>query len=118
MINEAEKFKDDDCKLKEKLEAKNNYENYIYHMKTTMEDDTLKAKLGDKHTEIMNKLDRAQEVLEVEQVSKEEYEKAQQELEQYINPIMDEIMKQHNGESIPQSVPEKNEEEPSIEEID
>ena len=118
MINEAEKFKDDDCKLKEKLEAKNSYENYIYHMKTTMEDDTLKAKLGDKLSEIMKKLERAQEVLEVEQVSKEEYEKAQQELEQYINPIMNEIMKQHNGESIPQSVPEKNEEGPPIEEID
>ena len=118
MINEAEKFKDDDCKLKEKLEAKNNYENYIYHMKTTIEDDTLKTKLGDKYSEILDKLNRAQEVLEVEQVSKEEYEKAQQELEQYINPIMGEIMKQHNGESIPQSVPEKNEEEPPIEEID
>ena len=118
MINEAEKFKDDDCKLKEKLEAKNNYENYIYHMKTTIEDDTLKTKLGDKYSKILDKLNRAQEVLEVEQVSKDEYEKAQQELEQYINPIMGEIMKQHNGESIPQSVPGKNEEEPPIEEID
>ncbi|WBY56748.1 endoplasmic reticulum chaperone BiP [Plasmodium yoelii yoelii] len=45
MINDAEKFADEDKNLREKVESKNNLDNYIQSMKATVED---KDKLADK----------------------------------------------------------------------
>jgi len=45
MIRDAEKFADQDKALKEKIDAKNQLENYIYTMRNTIED---KEKLADK----------------------------------------------------------------------
>jgi heat shock protein 5 len=45
MIRDAEKFADQDKELKEKIDAKNSLENYIYTMKNTIED---KEKLAEK----------------------------------------------------------------------
>ncbi|SCQ16167.1 heat shock protein 70, putative [Plasmodium ovale] len=45
MINDAEKFADEDKNLREKVEAKNNLDNYLQNMKATVED---KDKLADK----------------------------------------------------------------------
>ena len=45
MIRDAEKFADQDTALKEKIDAKNSLENYIYTMRNTIED---KEKLADK----------------------------------------------------------------------
>ena len=92
-------------------------------MKQTIEDDSLKSKLADNYEKIKDKLTEAEGVLEVEKVSYEEYEMAQQELEQFINPIMQNIVKEGGGEfagepngtpSPPKDVPS----EPPIEEID
>ena len=56
MVQEAEKFKDDDKKVQEKMNARNSYEAYLYHMKNTVQDDTLKQKLGNANYEnIMTK---------------------------------------------------------------
>ncbi len=45
MIRDAEKFADQDKALKEKIDAKNSLENYVYTMRNTIED---KEKLADK----------------------------------------------------------------------
>ena len=45
MIRDAEKFADQDKELKEKIDAKNSLENYLYTMRNTIED---KEKLADK----------------------------------------------------------------------
>jgi len=45
MINDAEKYADEDKNLRERIEAKNNLDNYIQSMKATVED---KDKLADK----------------------------------------------------------------------
>ena len=121
MIHQAEKFKDDDEKERQKMEAKNNYENYIYHNKHTIEDDKMKEKLGDNYQKIKDKLIEAEQVLNVENVSKDEYEKAQQELEKIINPIMENIVKENGGETMNKSFDNnisESKEEISIEEID
>ena len=121
MVQEAEKYKQEDEQIKQKLESKNSFENYIYQMKSTIEDEKLKQTLGSKYDEIKEKLQKAEEVLLVENVTKEEYEKAQKELEGFINPIMQEILQQNGGEQIPQNNMPPQEEtvnEPHIEEID
>lgn len=133
MVAEAERFKQEDDALREKQESRNKYENYIYQMKSTIEDETLKGKLAENYETIKNKLAQAEEVLTVENVSKEEYEKALQELEGFINPIMQKIVQDGGGEfmdttppndsqnsSSPQAPPpsQQTEPDPSIEEID
>ena len=69
-------------------------------MKSTIEDEGLKKKLGEKYQEIKDKLIQAEEVLQVVAVTKDEYEKALKE-ENFINPIMQNIVKEGGGESIP-----------------
>ncbi len=129
MVQEAEKYKEEDEIMRQKLEAKNNYENYVYQMKSTLEDEKLKENLGSKYDEIKEKLQKAEEVLLVEEVSKEEYEKAQKELEDFINPIMQEILQKNGGENMPmppnmpggvpsQAPPSNETDGPAIEEID
>jgi len=44
MVNEAEKFKGEDEKIKKRIEAKNGLENYCFTMKNTLNDEKLKEK--------------------------------------------------------------------------
>jgi len=44
MVNEAEKFKGEDEKIKKRIEAKNALENYCFSMKNTLNDEKLKDK--------------------------------------------------------------------------
>ena len=126
MIQEAEKYKEEDERQKGIQEAKNQYENYIYHMKHTVQDEKVKEKLGDQYEAIEEKLKQGEEVLQVAQVSKEEYEKAQKELEEFINPIMQKVVQEGGGEtmfpggeSTPSPPPPTSPTEPvDIEEID
>ena len=124
MVEEAEKFKEEDEQIRKLQEARNKFENYLYQMKQTIEDDSLKSKLGDDYEKIKEKLTEAEGVLEVEKVSCEEYEQAQQELESFINPIMQNIVKEGGGEfageqgGAPPSPPQDVPSEPPIEEID
>lgn len=124
MVEEAEKFKEEDEQIRKLQEARNKFENYLYQMKQTIEDDSLKSKLGDDYEKIKEKLTEAEGVLEVEKVSCQEYEQAQQELESFINPIMQNIVKEGGGEfageqgGAPPSPPQDVPSEPPIEEID
>jgi len=48
MIQDSEKFAEEDKAIKEKIDAKNSFENYIYQMKSSIEDkDKLAEKLSD-----------------------------------------------------------------------
>lgn len=128
MVAEAERFKVHDEEIRAKQEARNKYENYVYSMKSTLEDEKLKEKLGDNYEKLKEKLSQAEQVLEVDQVSKDEYEKAQQELESFINPIMQNIVQEGGGEFMgangmpfatpPPPPPTDIPSEPGIEEID
>ena len=116
MVKDAEKFKEEDEKQKQTLEAKNQFENYIYHMKSTIQDDKMKEKLGDNYQSIEEKLKQAEQVLEVIDVTKEEYEKSLKELEEFINPIMQKIVQEGGGENM--DAPKPEEPDISIDEID
>lgn len=122
MVEEAEKFKEEDEQVRKLQESRNKFENYLYQMKQTIEDDSLKSKLGTDYEKIKEKLTEAEGVLDVEKVSCEEYEKAQQELESFINPIMQNIVKEGGGEfagNATTASPEHDvQSEPPIEEID
>lgn len=46
MVNEAEKFKGEDEKQKNRITAKNGLESYAFQMKSTVEDEKLKDKIS------------------------------------------------------------------------
>jgi L1 cell adhesion molecule like protein len=121
MVEEAERFKEDDEQIRKLQDARNKFENYLYQMKQTIEDESLKSKLSDDYETIKEKLTEAEGVLEVDTISCEEYEAAQQELENFINPIMQNVVKDGGGEFTGEpetSPPEDVRSEPPIEEID
>merc|ERR1712218_659263 len=47
MVNDAEKFKAEDDKQKERITAKNGLESYCFNMKTTLDDEKVKAKISE-----------------------------------------------------------------------
>ncbi len=121
MVEEAEKFKEEDEEVRKIQEARNKFENYLYQMKQTIEDESLKQKLGSDYESIKEKVTEAEGVLDVEKVSCEEYEMAQKELENFINPIMQNVVREGGGEFAQeesQNIPENPPNEPPIEEID
>jgi heat shock protein 1/8 len=120
MVKEAEEFKSEDEMLRQTQESRNSFEHYLYQMKSTIEDEKLKEKLGSHYQDIKNKLIQAEGILEVVNVTKEEYEKAQRELEEFINPIMQSIVQEGGGEFMPQPNQPKQDTspDPNIEEID
>ena len=52
MVNDAEKYKGEDEKQKNRIAAKNGLESYAFQMKSTVDDEKLKDKIseGDKKT--------------------------------------------------------------------
>jgi len=94
MVNEAEKFREEDEKLQKRIEAKNELENMCYQTKNTISDEKIKDKIeeGDKETlekivkDTLDWLDRNQEA-EID-----EFHAKKEEAEKVIHPIMQKIM--------------------------
>merc|ERR1712158_294373 len=55
MVNDAEEFKAEDEKQKERISAKNNLESYCFNMKSTLDDEKLKDKIGESDRETITK---------------------------------------------------------------
>jgi len=99
MVNEAEKYRNEDEKQKETISAKNALESYCFNMKATMEDDKLKDKIteAEKKT-IMDKCSETIKWLDANQMAeKEEYEHHQKELEGICNPIITKLYQSAGG---------------------
>merc|ERR1719188_347363 len=47
MVNDAEKFKEEDNKQKDRISAKNGLESYCFNMKTTIEDEKMADKISE-----------------------------------------------------------------------
>ena len=93
MVNDAEKFKDDDNKQKERISAKNGLESYCFNMKTTMEDENLKDKVDDADKKkIMEKCEEAIKWLDGNQLAEvDEFKDKQREVEAVCNPIISKL---------------------------
>merc|ERR1712013_645206 len=89
MVNDAEKFKADDEKQKERISSKNGLESYCFNMKTTIEDEKMKDKISDDDRKAINdKCDEAIKWLDANQLAEvEEFNEKQKEVEAVCNPI-------------------------------
>ena len=99
MINEAEKFKDEDTKNREKIESKNSLENYIFSIKNTMREEKLKDKFTeDDKSAINSKLDPIESWLnDHPNEDKTDYDAKLKELEAVFNPIMQRVYSETGG---------------------
>ena len=99
MVKEAEQYKADDDKQREKIQAKNSLESYAYNMKSTVEDDKVKDKISEEDkTAITEKCKEVIEWLEKNDAAeKEEYEAKQKELEKVCNPIITKLYQSAGG---------------------
>merc|ERR1711975_161662 len=90
MVNEAEKYKQEDEQNKQRVEAKNQLENYAYNIRNSIRDEKLKDKIEAADKEKIEKaVDDAISWLDSNQLaSKEEFEHKQKELEDIANPII------------------------------
>merc|ERR1712025_1061007 len=92
MIKEAEEFADEDKKVKERIDARNGLESFLYNLKNTLEDDEKgladKVSAEDKQ-ELTDAIDEVLDWLEENpEAEKEDYDEKQKEIEAISNPIM------------------------------
>lgn len=90
MVHEAEKYKNEDDKIKKRIEAKNGLENYCFQMKNTLNDEKLKEKFTAEDKKGIEEwsAEGLQFVASAGDASAEEFEKKQKDLEAKFNPIM------------------------------
>merc|ERR1712169_131623 len=70
MVNDAEKFKEEDNKQKERISAKNSLESYCFDMKTTLDDEKVKDKISeDDMKKITDKCEEAIKWLDANQLA-------------------------------------------------
>eukprot|EP01018_Ginkgo_biloba_P027801 Gb_14198 [translate_table: standard] len=96
MVQDAEKYKEEDATHKKKVEAKNSLENYAYNMRNTVKDDKIGDKLdpGEKK-KIEESVEETIQWLEQNQLAEiDEFENKLKELEGICNPI---IAKMYQG---------------------
>ena len=100
LVKEAEKFKDEDNKVKERIESKNTLEQYCYQVRQTLTDEKLKDKFSeDEKKQVGDKVDEILKwVNDNPAASKEEYDAKVKEIEAVFNPIMQKIYQQMGGQ--------------------
>ncbi|KAM3141520.1 70-kilodalton heat shock protein [Paramecium bursaria] len=93
LVNEAEKYKAEDEKIKLRIEAKNNLESTTYHMKNTLNDEQYKDKFTSDDKRILNDLiEQTQKWLDGHQnEDADSYKNKLKELESKFHPIMQRI---------------------------
>ena len=62
MVDEAERYKSEDIAQRERVTAKNSLESYAYNMRSTMEDDKVKDKVGESGRQTV--VDKCKEVID------------------------------------------------------
>merc|ERR1711890_215064 len=99
MVNDAEKFKADDEKQKDRISAKNGLESYCFNMKTTLDDEKVKDKISeDDRKAISDKCDEAIKWLDANQLAElEEFNAQQKEVEAVCNPIITKLYADAGG---------------------
>ena len=101
MIQDSEKYAEEDKAIKEKIDAKNQFENYIYQMKNSIEDkDKLADKLADDDkSTIKDAITDASDWLNANSdAEKDEFEDKLKELQSVCDPIISKIYQGMGGQ--------------------
>ena len=119
MLDEAEKYAENDKLIREKIEARNSLESYLHGVKSSSSSDEFKQNLGeDKHKELMSIVTEYTQWLDNNQdVTKEEYTDKQKEAENKLLPIIKLGYEKSNGSVQPEPEQEQRV-DPSVESVD
>ena len=97
MVKNAEKFKDDDEKIKQRIESKSQLEGIIYSSKSIYADDN-KSLSDEEKANVKSKVEGIQKWIDGNQeATKEEYEAKFKEFSDFIHPITQKIYKGTNN---------------------
>ncbi|KAI4301770.1 hypothetical protein L6164_035017 [Bauhinia variegata] len=113
MVKEAEELAEEDSKVKERIDARNKLETYIYNMRSTIND---KDKLADKidsddKEKIENTLKESLEWLDDNQnAEKDDFDEKLKEVEAVCNPVIKQIYEKSGGSSSTSEDEEPNDE--------
>jgi heat shock 70kDa protein 1/2/6/8 len=94
LVEEAERFKDDDNKAKETNDARNIFEGLVYQMKSTLSEGKISEQINDTIKELLqSKIDDATTWLDNNYgASKEEYESRLKEFQESMKPLQEKLM--------------------------
>lgn len=99
MVQEADKYKEEDEKIQEKIESKNKLETFVYQVKSTISDEKVTEKIeSDDLTIINTALNDVESWLNIEDHETEDYEKKYIEFNNKVSPIMTKL---HQGGGMP-----------------
>lgn len=110
MLKEAETFKDEDNKNKERIDAKNNLESFLYNTKSTIVDNK-DVKLSEKEVATISGIvEKSLKWLEENaDASKEQLEKKMEEVSKVVTPIISKMYGGEQGATAPSSSPQVDE---------
>jgi heat shock protein 1/8 len=125
MVQEGEKFKEEDQLNRDKIEAKNKLDSLVYQTRSTIENDQIKSKLEESDLKtVTDTLTEIELWLEGER-TKDEYDNKMTEVNGILNPIMMKVYSEGGaGDSMPSAVPESFSQDdgvdskPTIDEVD
>lgn len=100
MLKEAEEFAEEDRKVREKVDARNKLETYVYNMKNTINDKLAEKIDSDDKKKIESALKETTEWLDDNQnAEKEDYDEKMKELEDVCNPVIKKAYEKSGGSS-------------------
>jgi L1 cell adhesion molecule like protein len=117
LVKDAEKYKEEDEKVAKRVEAKNSFEQYLYSVKNSLNEDNVKSKLCKDDIENIESLCKeGTEWIDNNgsTMSKEEIDEKRSEYEKKLMPLMSKIYQQSSTEP----TPETSHNEPKVEEVD
>jgi L1 cell adhesion molecule like protein len=96
MVREAEDYKAEDDKQKERIAAKNGLESYCFNIKSTLEEDNIRSKISESdRSKVADKCSETLKWLDSNQTAEtEEFADKQKELEAVCNPIITKLYQQ------------------------
>merc|ERR1711963_374475 len=99
MVNDAEQFKAEDAKQRERIDAKNGLESYCFNIKSTVEDSNMKDKIAESdRSSILQRVDETIAWLDRNQTAEvDEFKDKQKELEAVCNPVIQKMYAQAGG---------------------
>ena len=116
MVADAERFKDDDIKAKQVIEARNNFENLVYQFKSTLSDEKIASQLDETLKEKLTSI-IDEDVKWLEQnhhASKEEYETKLKTFQEAMKPLQEKMM----PPGMPPGMPPPPSSDPDIADVD
>merc|ERR1712012_385623 len=124
MVNDAEQFKAEDTKQRERIDAKNGLESYCFNIKSTMDEPNLKDKISESDKKnITQMVNETISWLDKNQTAEiDEFKDKQKELEAVCNPIIQKLYAQAGGSQNTQSCGAQSGQNfnqgPTVEEVD